>query len=317
MEKQYLSQFLSVFFALSDAATLETEQLDERWVKYHTNNLKRCSDEAYKLNTIPRSSTLLDDVIKEVESNFYKYPESRETYLKQILRSFYDISIYLNISIPKEYIEMNGSVWLKIGNTRYSPRHAYCHNLLERYCRWEEPGLNYEDANMSESYIIHCHSIFDSFWLWIDEMCIDFDIDLIKIQEQIGLTTYIRDRMSLKCNNYKIPEKENDDKHNKDIKFPKELDTDRAKKYFQKAIEAKLMIQTNTGYKWLFGATKGKVRLAYFTEKVFCPNRTDSYPETALNSIFGVSRLQSALTQMHDAKKPQKWKDDIDCIFKD
>lgn len=100
--------------------------------------------------------------------------------------------------------------------------------------------------------------------------------------------------------------------------LPKDLVTDRAIEYFTTAIKKGYMKKTETGYKWLYGGARGcKVCLAYFTEKVFCPNNNESYPETELDKLFGVTRLQSALTQMYDAKKPQKWRNDIDSLFED
>lgn len=97
------------------------------------------------------------------------------------------------------------------------------------------------------------------------------------------------------------------------ITLPDELNTDRAKKYFKKAMEYSWIKPTSTGYHF----NKSKTQLAYFTEKVFCPNKTDEYPETALNKLFGVSRLGSARTQIYNAKKPQKWRPEIDDFFTD
>lgn len=104
--------------------------------------------------------------------------------------------------------------------------------------------------------------------------------------------------------------------HNPNIKyFPKELNTERAKKAFDKAIDLKYMRKTENGFQWLYGDNKSKARLGYFIMKVCCPNNTETIPETAINTLFGVSRIGSAITQTLNAKKPQKWRQEIDKLF--
>ena len=95
------------------------------------------------------------------------------------------------------------------------------------------------------------------------------------------------------------------------LMLPEELDTPMARKYFRVALEKGWMEKTETGFKW----TQSKVELAYFCFKIYCPNRTEQFPESTLNRLFGVNRLQSALYQMEGAAKPQKWKGAIDCVF--
>lgn len=98
-----------------------------------------------------------------------------------------------------------------------------------------------------------------------------------------------------------------------DLRLPGNLDTSRARKYFARAMEAGMMEITDTGFKWTYGGVPGLARLGYFVEKVYCPNNTEKLPETAINRLFDVTRIGSAIYQMHNAKdKPQKWKSDID-----
>lgn len=99
------------------------------------------------------------------------------------------------------------------------------------------------------------------------------------------------------------------------ITLPEELNTDRARKYFAKAIECEFMVPTATGYKWVFGGNRGKVRLGYFVVRVFCPDNTEQLHEQAIDRLFGVNRIGSAITQFHTAKKPQKWIAVIDRLF--
>lgn len=96
--------------------------------------------------------------------------------------------------------------------------------------------------------------------------------------------------------------------------LPDNLNTDRARKYFARAVEFGYMESTATGYQWLFG---GLAQLGYFVERVFCPNNTEHLPEQDINRLFGVNRIGSAISQVHNAKKPQKWRADIDKLFDD
>jgi hypothetical protein len=93
--------------------------------------------------------------------------------------------------------------------------------------------------------------------------------------------------------------------------LPSELDTDRARKYFARAVEVRYMTPTDTGYKWLHDSCN-LASLGYFVERVYCPTNTEKIHETAINVLFGVNRIGRAISQMHDAKRPQKWKKLID-----
>lgn len=100
---------------------------------------------------------------------------------------------------------------------------------------------------------------------------------------------------------------------NNTLCLPSELDTDRARVYFTRAVEVGYMQPTRTGYKWTFGGARGALaRLGYFIERVFCPTNTEELPEQAINRLFGVNRIGSAITQLYNAKKPQKWRAEID-----
>lgn len=68
--------------------------------------------------------------------------------------------------------------------------------------------------------------------------------------------------------------------------------TERARKYFAKAILAGMMMETSTGYKWLLPEGRGnKAALAYFLGRVYKDNYT---PDKELEALFGYSRLGQA-----------------------
>lgn len=100
--------------------------------------------------------------------------------------------------------------------------------------------------------------------------------------------------------------------------LPDELNTDRAQKYFARAVECGYMTRTATGYKWRYGDNRGKARLAYFIERVYCPTRTDKIQARQcrlLENLFGVERLDRALQQNADTGTSQvvkDWRADID-----
>ena len=98
--------------------------------------------------------------------------------------------------------------------------------------------------------------------------------------------------------------------------IPQELNTDRTKEIFAKAVEAGYMEKTATGYKWLYNSGS-KASLAYFIMQVFSPDNTKQIPFKALGRLFDVTRLDRALDQATTAKKPQQWRGAIDNLLKD
>lgn len=88
---------------------------------------------------------------------------------------------------------------------------------------------------------------------------------------------------------------------------PQSVLTDRAKKYFQRAIEAGYMTETTTGYKWN-GET---VRWGYFIKCIYDPKNNSSIPQKALEALFGKGRLDSPLRQIGLWKKTPKWVEEM------
>ena len=109
----------------------------------------------------------------------------------------------------------------------------------------------------------------------------------------------------------------------KATKLPKELDTPRAREAFEKAIKLKYMEAAGDGkYRWIGTGERGATsQLAYFLGRVYnykytiSGNAGEYFPEESLNALFGVTRLYSSLSQVYNAKKPQRWRAVIDVIF--
>lgn len=103
------------------------------------------------------------------------------------------------------------------------------------------------------------------------------------------------------------------------FKLPIELDTKRAKKYIGKAIKVGLIEMDGDRLKWTITKKGGKVRLAYFLFRVYCQDDADKdngspFPETALNILFGESRLGHSLSQIANNKSMKYG--EIDKLFK-
>ena len=92
--------------------------------------------------------------------------------------------------------------------------------------------------------------------------------------------------------------------------------TKREKKYFAKAIEAGLMEKDGGNYRWLHNNGM-KASLGYFLNKVFNPKGTAQIPYQCMENLFNVTRLDTAIDQALTAKKPQKWRKEIDTLFDD
>lgn len=106
------------------------------------------------------------------------------------------------------------------------------------------------------------------------------------------------------------------------LALPKELNTKRARQYFAKAIDRGYMKQEGGAFRWVGTDDKGRTaELAYFLGRVYnyehtiSGNAGEDFPEESLNRLFGVKRLYSSLTQVYEAKKPQRWRSQIDELF--
>lgn len=106
------------------------------------------------------------------------------------------------------------------------------------------------------------------------------------------------------------------------LPLPKVLNTSRAQKYFQKAIDNGLMKIENNKLLWTgIGKKAHSSQLAYFCGRVYDyeysvnGNCGAEFPEAELIELFGVKRLYSLLTQVHNAQRKQKWRPCIDELF--
>ena len=114
----------------------------------------------------------------------------------------------------------------------------------------------------------------------------------------------------------RLPETSDGEPLQETPELPGELNTDRARKCFRKAVENGFMVIDDGRYKWKDETRGSRAKLAYFCEQVYCHNRIiGTLPEQALNWYFNVNRLGSAISALYDAKKPQAWRSKIDICF--
>lgn len=104
--------------------------------------------------------------------------------------------------------------------------------------------------------------------------------------------------------------------------LPENLKTDEAVRIFKRAIDKGRIKKTSTGLKWVQIGEKGKrAQVAYFCGRLYGyedggisnVGERVSYKECEL--LFGESRLDRALRQVYEAKKPQIWRKEIDSLF--
>ncbi len=106
--------------------------------------------------------------------------------------------------------------------------------------------------------------------------------------------------------------------------IPKELNTEKAQKYFQKALDKGYMQRENNKFKWIGVSSVGvKTQLAYFCGRIYNykhslnGNLGENFPEEKLCQLFNTKNLYNLLVQVYNAKKTQSWRSIIDSLFED
>ena len=114
----------------------------------------------------------------------------------------------------------------------------------------------------------------------------------------------------------------------KQLPIPKAINTIRAQKYFQKAIEKGYIKVENGLFKWVGvkqrrNGTPNMSELAYFLGKVYeykysnNGNIGKSFPDKELEKLFNITKLYNRLNQVYQAINVQSWRQPIDDMFQD
>ena len=121
-------------------------------------------------------------------------------------------------------------------------------------------------------------------------------------------------------------------KRDSGLVLPLELDTDRARAAFAKAIDRGWMVEAANGYEWR--GVDGKSgwgtnsQLAYFCGRIYgykwgadewgkgyAGNVGEELNYDALERLFSVRNMSETIRQVHNRDKPQAWRKIIDRIF--
>ena len=99
------------------------------------------------------------------------------------------------------------------------------------------------------------------------------------------------------------------------LKLPDKLNTERARRYFKRAVEAGLMTPTNNGYKW----EKSNILLSLFIGILICGDEvkdskwgikwylgTKEYPESAVEELFNIKNTGQQRLNNGDGK--ERWR---------
>lgn len=121
MKKKYLKEFVSLFRCLSYAGWILNGEYKDN--PEALNKMLIYIDDTHKIVIESKRSNLIFNLLDEIEKNFYKYENSREFYIKDILRKFIDIIPYLDIETERDLID-DEDFSFTVGNTSYSKSHG-------------------------------------------------------------------------------------------------------------------------------------------------------------------------------------------------
>jgi len=169
MENKLYSRFLGLFDSLNKAALIICQVLEEEDYKEEIQNILYQTNEY--LN-IP-----YENIQKEIEHNLFDSKDKEEVYIIRILKDWVYIFPYLDVSRANDYAKINGLPVIE-----YNYQHDAVKSLIERNFGIIEPRLHYYNATSIEKYILLCFGAYLRFFTLLNELCVDFKLDLVKIQ---------------------------------------------------------------------------------------------------------------------------------------
>lgn len=172
-----------------------------------------------------------------------------------------------------------------------------CNELADNLC-----GATYEGKKeIADNYYTDLHPLMTGYsnrlteladrvrGLGVTEGAVE---DIIKVAEAVNDNTIQLGNLDSLIERYYTPKG-----------LPTIRDTDRERQVFERAIKRGYMVRDGNGYKW----QKKVAQLGYMIEQLYCPTNTENVPEKAVNRLFGVNRIGSAISQIKIAKTSQKW----------
>lgn len=145
---------------------------------------------------------------------------------------------------------------------------------------------------------------------WLDEKRTENVFEKLALLrlEQFDADENGKTRAIEECNNTKLQQKQ--------ATLKSRQETERERKYFDKAINAGLMEEADSGYRWLHNNGM-KASLVYFLKQIYNPYDSSQTPFKMLEKLFSVKYLATATYRLFDVKKEQKWRSEIDALFKE
>lgn len=219
MEKKYLRAFMQIFDGVGYAASIIAEsKIKDTCEKVLSSVLANIA--ANKENDV------FNNAIREVESNMFLYSNRIESYMSVILRGFDNIVPYFY----EKYKENEGY--------KYGESYNECWKFLDEYCYNGIIGNN----KQAKKYIIECDRYLYFFFESLDARCLDFKLDIMELQRDVGMDIYRRERMprseylfSYKKQLDEIWQKKREktqDRQELPVNIPKELDIDDTARHF-------------------------------------------------------------------------------------
>lgn len=186
---------------------------------------------------------------------------------------------------------------------------VFCKEQQERIDKHLPPTV--EIKNLIKAMVEFMEKIGNK--VWVDSS--DNMIDILSKTEIIieKYIQYYNDKEYFKDEFGRFWKRTNNIENSKDIlDLPTPLNTDRARKYFKRALECGFIKLSGNGYKWVYGDGKGQARLGYFCYKTFEAPR----PINDLEELFGVRRLSASISSAStEAIRADviTWRKEIDC----
>lgn len=195
MSKINLGNFIENLSHLHLASMYLTERDSQGGL---TSSIKHWYNELSEMKLKP------EELLMQIGASLFKIPSNEKSYLIMLLRMFTNIAPYLNIEVEKKYITSEGEQAIKINEIIYNKNHVIVHKFLDEWGKtpFESFG-SLEKNSIPEKYVIASFLIYRNFFIYLDALCLDFNIDLYNIQKEIGLQIFQRNYSALQSLGYK------------------------------------------------------------------------------------------------------------------
>jgi hypothetical protein len=178
MKDRKIAKFVALFDELENAARVVAGEYDQDTAK--KESLISQISTAYKTNRDmldDQSGTFLNKVWKEIKTNLYDYPLSRNEYITGIVRYFNNIAPYLIYTTDNEMVNRS---------TDKEPLPG-CYLAAWKLLRNHAKNEDVDGLTVAEKYILSCHSLLEYLYGCLEGRCLDFDMNLDKIQIELGI----------------------------------------------------------------------------------------------------------------------------------